>query len=125
MNYLHPDVLDNGPAYLRANAGRVLVLPEYVAEMTYAQTLASALISVPITAEYFALLDDGADRRLTFMGVPGVATKSVEAGLPLHLVFTDGTSRVLWVASEASHRAINAGQGYRLPAVSYLSPQPT
>lgn len=124
MNYLHPDVLDNGPAYLRASAARVLVLHDFAPGLDYAQVLASSLISVPLTPEYFQLQDADAGRELLFVGVIGAATKGIEAGSPLHLVFTDGAERVLWAAVEPSQRQILAGQSYRLPAVSFISTQP-
>lgn len=125
MKTVHPDVLDNGPAFILGNAARALVLPSYSPGMTAAQMTAAALIAVDISPVDFMLADAGQDRQLTFFGASGMANTSCAQGESLQIVFLDGAGRVLWVEEEASHRSIEAGQSYRLPSLTYLSPQPT
>lgn len=124
MKYAHPDVLDPALAFIRNNATHALLLPAFTPDTTYSQAVANALIDVPVSAADFTLGSEGAGRKLVFGGGTGTATKSALAGAPLHVAFTDGASRILWVDEEASHRGIAAGQAYTLPALTYLVPQP-
>jgi hypothetical protein len=124
MKYVHPDVLDNGPAHLRAQATRALLLPNFTADMTYAQAVASAILSCPISSTDFTLSDDGTGRKIVFGGVVGVASQSVPANSPLHIAFTDGVSRILLVDNESSRMAMISGKSYRIPSVTNTYPQP-
>lgn len=124
MKYVHPDVLDNGPSHLRANASRVLLLPDYTAGMTYAAIVASAILASPIASTDFTLSDEGTGRKIVFGGVTGLALKAIAAGSPLHIAFTDGINRILLVDNESSRAAIVAGQNYKIPAITYINPQP-
>lgn len=124
MKYAHPDVLDNGPAFIRNTATHALLLPGFTTTMTYAQAVTSALLDVPVTASDFVLSNEGTGRKLVFGGGAGTASNTVAAGAPLQIALTDGASRILWVDEEASHRGINAGQAYTLPSLTYLAPQP-
>lgn len=124
MKYVHPDVLDNGPSHLRANASRVLLLPDYTAGMTYAQAVATAILLMPVQSTDFTMSGEGAGRKIVFGGVTGLALKSADAGSPLHIAFTDGVSRVLLVNNESSRVAVVAGQSYQIPVITYINPQP-
>lgn len=124
MSYLHPDVLDNGPAFIIGNAVRALVLASFSPGMTAAQVNAATLIGADVSPADFMLADADADRQLTFLGASGLATNACAQGEALQIVFLDGTNRVLWAEEEASHRSIEAGSRYRLPSLTYLSQQP-
>lgn len=124
MHYMHPDVLDNGPAYTRANAVRALVVPNYTQGMSYAQAVASALVSATISSADFTLSDEGLGRKLVFGGATVAATGSTGAGQNLHIAFTDGAARLLWVVPEATHMPIIAGQNYKFPAITDVAEQP-
>jgi hypothetical protein len=124
MKYVHPDVLDNGPAHLRANASRALLLPDYTAGMSYADAVASAILASPIASTDFTLSDEASGRKIVFAGVTGLALKSIAAGAPLHVAFTDGVNRILLVDNESSRVAIVAGQSYKIPVITYINPQP-
>lgn len=124
MKYIHPDVLDNGLTHLRANASRALLLPDYTAGMTYAQVVASALMTLSIQSTDFVISDQGTGRKIVFGGATGTALKSIDAGSPLHVVLTDGVSRILLVDNESSRVAVVAGESYTLPVITYVNPLP-
>lgn len=124
MKYVHPDVLDNGPAHIRINATRALLLPDFTSGMTYAQAVASALIQAVVSSVDFTLSGNGTGRKLVFSGKVGPASKAIAGGAPLHVAFTDGVGRILWVDAETSHIAIAIGQAYQIPVMQYSVPQP-
>lgn len=124
MKYVHPDVLDNGPAHLRINATRALLLPDFVETQTYAQIVASALASATISPIDFTLSDDGTGRKVVFGGATMAASKSLLGGQPLHIALTDGSARILMVDAESSHPPIVVGQTYSIPTMTYSVKQP-
>lgn len=124
MKYVHPDVLDNGPAHIRSNAVRALLLPNFTSGMTYAQAVSTALAQALVSPVNFTLSGEGTGRKLTFDGTVIAASKAIASGAPLHIAFTDGVGRVLWADAETSHIAIAIGQTYQFPAMQYVVPQP-
>lgn len=123
MKYIHPDVLDNGPNLIRTSAIHTLLLPDFYASMTYAEAVASSLLSVVTTSADFTMSSEGSGRKLVFGGALAVANKGIAAGAPLHIAHTDGAGRILWVDEESSRRQVIAGQNYRLPQMTMISPQ--
>lgn len=125
MKYVHPDVLDNGPAHIRGNAVRALLLPSFTSGMTYAQAVAAALVQAVVSSVNFTLSNQGTGRKLMFSGpIVAAASKAIAGGSPLHIAFTDGVGRILWVDEETSHSAIVIGTNYQFPALIYISNQP-
>jgi hypothetical protein len=124
MKYVHPDVLDNGPAHLRASATRALLLPDFSQSTTYAQAIASAIMNVPISSTDFVLANEATGRKVIFNGVVGVAGATIDAGAPLHIALVDSTSRILLVNNESSRVAIGTGNRYKIPPITYVNPQP-
>lgn len=126
-SYAHADVLDNGPAYLKANAVRAILISAYTAGDSYATVLAAALCTITISSADFGALAgaDAAPRTLSFLGKSGTASGS-SATPNLHLAFTDGASKVLFVTNETSDQAITSGNPVTLPAISplYTASQP-
>lgn len=122
MKYVHHDVIDNGLAYLQNNAIRVLLLPSFSISTTYSQAVASALLSATISSSDFTLSNEGTGRKIVFGGTsPIPATAAAATNSPLHVAFTDGVSRLLWVDEEASLMAIVEGHSYRLPQLTQIS----
>jgi hypothetical protein len=121
MRYLHPDVLDNGPAHIRANAIRALVLPFYTTN--YSQAVASALVTATIAPSDFTLSNEGTGRKMVFGGVTEQATGGIALSNNVHIAYTDGSARLLWVEG-VQPSVIIAGQNYKLPVQTLISPQP-
>lgn len=121
MRYLHPDVLDNGPAHIRENALFALLIPVYTTN--YSQAVATAIITAPVDQGNFSLSNEGSGRKLVFSGVAGQSQVGLSISDTLHIAYTDGASRVLWV--EGIRPSIIIGsQNYLLPVQSIVSPQP-
>lgn len=121
MRYLHPDVLDNGPALIRSNAVFAILIPAFT--QNYAQVVASAIITAPVAPSDFTISDQGTGRKLVFGGVTGQSNTALAVSTDLHVAYTDGLSRVLWV--EGIRPAVVIGsQNYRLPIQTLISPQP-
>lgn len=120
MRYLHPDVLDNGPAHIAANAIRAIVLPFYTTN--YAQAVASALVVANISQDDFEFSDEGTGRKMAFGGVTAQASAGAALSKNIHVAFTDGSSRLLWVEG-IKPAVIIVGQNYKLPALTIVSPQ--
>lgn len=121
MKYVHPDVLDNGIQYVRNNATRILLLPTFSGGVTYAQALADALVSIAATAADFTISVEGAGRKVVYGGSgQSAALKSAPSASDLHIAYTDGISRILWVDEETSRIPILSGQMYRLPSQTLI-----
>ena len=128
--YLHADVLDNGPAYLKANAVRVLLITSYTAGNSYATVVAASIAERTISSTDFGTLAgaDAANRTLAFSGKAGAtASASFGGGSNLHFAFTDGSAKVLAVTDETSDQAITSGNTVDFPAISplFTAKQPT
>lgn len=121
MRYLHPDVLDNGSAHIMLNAARAVLIPFFTAN--YAQVNSTALASAVISQGDFTLSDEGTGRKLVFGGVIAPSSVGIAASSTLHVAYTDGAARVLWV-EPIRPAIILGGQNYRLPPQMLVSPQP-
>jgi hypothetical protein len=123
--YAHPDVLDNGPAYIKANATKMILISGYAQGDPYATVLAAKLAEVTVVNGDFTLSNNVNDRRLT-----GPATKTANATVTsgaspdLHIAFTDGAAKVLWVTDETSNQVITSGNPVDFPTLTYNSAQP-
>lgn len=123
--WVHSDVLDGGLNAIKNGATRMLLLSGYVAGDSYAVVTAAALnAGVVMAAGDFTLGTSGSNRTLT------TATKSQNASASsatpnLHIAFTDGTAKVLWVTDETSDQPITNGNPISFPALVYTSNQPT
>lgn len=126
MKYLHPDVFDNGLNYLRNSAVRAVLLPS--PSTIYADVTALSLLTLNIDATDFTLADvlvaDGGGRKLTFNGKFGPASVASPVTATMHVAFTDGNSRVLWLEAVANQSAVIEGQNYRLQPATCIFPQP-
>lgn len=130
--WAHPDVLDNGLAYLKANASRMLLISSYSNGDSYAAVMAHKLAEVSLVdSDWSIRSDDSGGRQLIS---PAGKTAAASAGAPgpvapetmieLFWAFTDGSSRVLWVTGSSSSQAIVPGTSYSFPALTYTSAQP-
>jgi hypothetical protein len=124
--HAHPDLLDNGCAYLKATASRILLVPNYVKNASYASVEASKLAEAAITAADFgAITSVGDNRRCTFNGKAGSTATATITGADLAFAFVSSDNRVLYVTDESTDMPVTAGNTINFPALSYTSNYPT
>lgn len=128
--YAHPDVLDNGPAYIKANCNKVILITAYstvYATVNGANKIAEAAL---VTGDFAIAGADGAARVLTatLTGKSmGNALQGLADGTGMHLAFVDtANSKVLYVTDESSDQPITNGNPVQLNSnPTYTSSQPT
>lgn len=124
--WAHPDVLDNGPAYIKANCNAVVAILAYVAGDSYATvTNATNIIAQAAMANGdFTLSNSGNDRALT-TAAGKQDTSANNTGDPTHIAFIDTVnSKVLWVTNETSVQTVTAGNPVTFPSLVYTAQQP-
>lgn len=125
--YFHPDVLDNGPAYIRANCNSMVLLSTYTFGANYATVTGNVLASVSMAPSDFTLANGAADSRTltTAAGKQDTAADAGGGGAPMHIAFLDtATSKVLWVTEETSDQTIAAGNPVLFPQLTIAVGQP-
>ena len=122
--WVHADVLDNGPAYIKNNCNKVCVVSEYTEGDSYATVTAAILAEAALTSTDFTLASSGSDRTLTTAA--GKQDTSANAtGAASHIAFVDTVaSKVLWVTEETSGQSITAGNPVTFPSLVYTVKQP-
>lgn len=125
--HAHPDLIDNGCAYLKATAARILLVSAYTKNDSYTTVLANRLAEATISsADFGALSSSGDDRVCPFNGKAGAtATATVAAGSDLAFAFVAADNRVLYVTDETTNMAVTSGNTINFPALSYTSKYPT
>ncbi len=123
--YAHPDVLDNGIAYIRTNCNKIAVISAYTFGDSYSVVNGNILAEATMTSTDFTLGTSGNDRTLT--SATGKSDTSANAtGAASHIAFVDtANSKVLWVTEETSSQVITAGNQVNFPSLVYTSKQPT
>ena len=125
--YAHPDVLDNGPNFIKANCNKVCVIPSYSVGASYATVAAAILAEATMTSTDFTLSSSGNDRVLTTAsGKQDPSANATGGSATNHIAFLDTVnSKVLWVTEETSGQVINAGNPVTFPSLTYTAKQPT
>ena len=125
--YAHPDVLDNGPAFIKANCNKMALISAYTFGDSYATVNAAILADVVMTTTDFTLASSSNNRTLTTAsGKSDSAANASGGGASMHIAFLDAaTSKVLWVTEETSDQTITAGNPVNFPVLVYTSNQPT
>ena len=122
--WAHADVLDNGPAYIKANCNKVCVVSAYTAGDSYATVTAAILAEAALTTSDFTLASSGDDRTLT-TAAGKQDTEANVSGTASHIAFVDTVaSKVLWVTEETSGQSITAGNSVTFPSLVYTAKQP-
>lgn len=123
--WVHADVLDNGPAYIKANATKWLLIKAYSAGDSYATVTSNIVASADVTASDFTLASSGSNRTLT-TGTKSPASSANSGASPnLHFAFTDGSAKVLWVTDETTDQVVTSPNVVNFPALVYTTNQPT
>ena len=122
--WAHADVLDNGPAYIKANCNKVCVVSAYTAGDSYATVTAAILAEATLTSTDFTLASSGNDRTLT-TATGKQDTSANVTGAASHIAFVDTVnSKVLWVTEETSGQTITSGNPVTFPSLVYTAKQP-
>lgn len=137
--WVHADVLENGPAYIKTNCNKVAAIISYTAGDSYATVMTAGNIvaeaamapgdfifsSTPSTVP-------GQESNANFDGrkMTTASGKSDSAannnGDPTHFAYVDTVnSKVLWVTTESSVQTITAGNPVTFPSLVYTTNQPT
>lgn len=124
--YAHPDVLDNGPAYIRTNCDKIALIPSYTFGASYAAVNAAILAEAAMTSTDFTLGTSGNDRTLTSAaGKQDAAANASGGSATNHIAFLDTVnSKVLWVTEETSGQSVTAGNKVTFPSFVYTAKQP-
>lgn len=124
--YAHPDVLDNGPAFIKANCNKVALISAYAVGDSYATVNGRILAEAAMASTDFTLASSGNDRTLTTAsGKQDTAANASGGSVTNHIAFLDTTnSKVLWVTEETSSQAVTAGNPVTFPSLVYTAKQP-
>ena len=122
--YAHPDVLDNGPTYIKTNCNKVALLDAYTFGDSYATAISNLMAEATMASGDFTLGTSGNDRTLTTAA--GKQDASANAGgAASHIAFIDTVnSKVLWVTEETSGQTIVLGNPVTFPSLVYTAKQP-
>lgn len=122
--YAHPNVLDNGPQYIKSNCNLVVLLDAYTFGDSYATVTSNIMASAAMVTGDFTLATSGNDRALTTAA--GKQDASADAGGPAsHIAFLDTVnSRVLWVTEETTGQTVVVGNPVTFPSLVYTAKQP-
>jgi hypothetical protein len=121
--YAHSDVLDGGLTAIKTAATKMLLISGYTAGDSYATVVAAKLAEATMASGDFTIAADGSGRKVT--SATKSATASASSPTPnLHIAFTDGAAKVLWVTDETTDQAITSGNTVNFPALTYSSAQP-
>ena len=124
--YAHPDVLDNGPAYIRTNCDKIALIASYTFGDSYATVNAAILAEAAMTSTDFTFGTSGNNRTLTSAGdKQDTAANGSDGDGGNHFAFLDTVnSKVLWVTEETTGQAVTAGNPVTFPSLVYTAKQP-
>ena len=122
--YAHPDVLDQGPNFIKTNCNKIAVISTYTFGDSYATVNGKILAEATMASGDFTLGTSGNDRTLTTAA--GKQDASANAGgAASHIAFVDTVnSKVLWVTEETSGQTIVLGNPVTFPSLVYTAKQP-
>lgn len=131
--WVHSDVLDNGPAYIKANCNKVILVKAYSAGDAYATVNTTNKVAEATMVNGDFTLGNGAAsaRNITAAtsGKSGTASQGTLNGTDnLHIAFVDTVgSKVLWVTDETTDQTITNGNTVNFPTTGpiYTVNQPT
>lgn len=124
--WAHSDVLDGGLNGIKNAATKMILISAYAAGDSYATVQAAKLAEVTTTSADFTLSSSGSNRVLTVASGKSATASAASTGTPdLHIAFTDGSAKVLWVTDETTNQTFASGVTVNFPAPTYTSNQPT
>ena len=125
--FAHADVLENGPAYVKANATKILLISAYAFGDSFATVVANTISEAAVTTANWTWSASGNDRVLTSTdNLTGSVAAASAAGPSNHYAVVDATnSKVLYVTEEGSDQPITLGNPITLKSVVIKATQPT
>jgi len=121
--YVHTDVLDGGLNAIKTGATKMLLIDSYSFGDNYATVVGNKLAEVAMSSGDFTISSSGNNRVIATTSKTAVAT-AANPTPDLHIAFTDGSSKVLWVADDVQSIAIDIGNTITFPSVTYVQRQP-
>jgi hypothetical protein len=124
--WAHSDVLDGGLNAIKTGAVVQMLLKAYTAGDSYATVISNNIGQVAMVSGDYTISSSGNNRQLqTAAGKSATASSGSGATPNLHIAFTDGSAKVLWVTDETSDQVVTAGNTINFPQVTYTNNQPT
>lgn len=113
--YAHPDVLDNGPAYIKANCNKVILLSAYTNVYATANTTNKIAEAALVTTDFTLTGADGSPRVLTAAlngkSAGNALLASDAVGAPnRHVAFVDTVNSKVLLVEPDNSGAAGAGQ---------------
>jgi hypothetical protein len=124
--WAHADVLDGGLNGIKTVATKMMLISAYSAGDSYATVTGNKLAEVTMASGDYTLSSSGSNRVLTTASGKSATASAGASGTPdLHIAFTDGSAKVLWVTDETTDQSVASGNTVTFPQVTYTSNQPT
>ena len=124
--WVHSDVLDGGLNAIKNAATKMILVSAYAAGDSYATVQAAKLAEATMASGDFTLSSSGSNRVLTVASGKSATASAASTGTPdLHIAFTNGVDKVLWVTDETTNQTFASGVTVNFPAPTYTSNQPT
>ena len=124
--FVHSDVLDGGLNAIKTAATKMILISAYTAGDSYATVTANTLATVTMASTDYTISSSGNNRVLTVASGKSATATAASTGTPdLHIAFTDGSAKVLWVTDETTNQTFASGVTVNFPAPTYTSNQPT
>lgn len=125
--FAHADVLENGPAYVKANATKIMLVSTYAFGDSYATVVANKISEAAVTSANWTWSASGNDRVLTSTdNLTGSVAEASADGTTTQYVVLDATnSKVLYSTEEGSDQPITSGNPVTLNSVVIKATQPT
>ena len=125
--WVHADVLDGGLNAIKNAAVKQILLKAYTAGDSYATVATTNNIGeVAMVSGDYTISSNGNNRQLqTAAGKSATASAGSGASPDLHIAFTDGSAKVLWVTDETSNQVVTSGNTVNFPQLLYTNNQPT
>lgn len=123
--YRHPDALDNGIAYIRSNATRLVLISSYSVGDSYATVVSRILAEADVTTADMTLGSSGNNRTLTIAGKTDSSANANGGGADSHVALLDDiNSKVLEVTEESAAQSIVAGNPVNIGGFVITAQQP-
>jgi ethanolamine utilization microcompartment shell protein EutL len=127
--YAHPDVLDNGPKYIKDTCTKVCLISAYSNDYATVNGANKVAEAACVTGDFALAGASGSPRTMTATitgKAGGNALQTVNPGTNMHIAFVDATnSKVLYVTEESTDQPVTSGNPVTFNSnPTYTIPQP-